>query len=98
MCPSIVASSTRTATPRPLTWSPSSSPSQLNDGRVAVAFDGPAVHPATDGDETELAGTLIGKLDEARFDEVDGVAVPRFHLHDPPPTGQGRHWSSPLLS
>jgi hypothetical protein len=65
-------------------------PAELDTG-VAVVLDGAAVHPASDGDEAELAGPVLGELDEAGFDEVDGVAVPQVHLHDPPPAGQGRH-------
>jgi hypothetical protein len=68
-------------------------PAELDDG-AAVAFGGPAVQPATDGDEAELAGPVLGELDEAGFDEVDGVAVPPVHLHDPPSSGQGHRWSS----
>jgi hypothetical protein len=67
------------------------------DAGAAVAFGTAAVHPATDSDETELAGPLPGELDEARFDEVDRIAVPHVHLHDPPSAGQG-HWSSTFVA
>jgi hypothetical protein len=67
-------------------------PAELDAG-VAVAFGTAAVHPATEGDEAELAGPVPGELDEARFKEVDRIAVPQVHLHDPPSARQ-RHWSS----
>ncbi len=67
-------------------------PAEL-DASAAVVFGSAAVHPAMDSDEAELAGSVLGELDEARFDEVDRIAVPHVHLHDPPSAGQG-HWSS----
>ena len=67
-------------------------PAELDAG-AAVAVGTVAVHPATDRDEAELAGPVPGELDEARFEEVDRIAVPHVPLHDPPSAGQ-RHWFS----
>jgi len=57
------------------------------DTDTTIPLDRAAVQPATDGNETELAGPVPGELDETRLDQVDGVAVPSAHLHDPPPDG-----------
>jgi hypothetical protein len=67
-------------------------PAELDAG-AAVAFGTAAIHPATDSDEAELTSPIPGELDKARFEEVDRIAVPHVHLHDPPSAGQ-RHWSS----
>jgi hypothetical protein len=71
-------------------------PAELDVG-AAVAFGRAAVHPATDSDEAELAGPVPSELDEAGFEEVDRIAVPQVHLHDPPSAGQG-HWSSTFVA
>jgi hypothetical protein len=71
-------------------------PAEL-DADAAVAFGTAAVHPATEGDEAELAGPVPGELDEAGFKEVDRIAVPHVHLHDPPSAHQG-HWSSTCVA
>jgi hypothetical protein len=65
------------------------SPGEL-DTDTAIPLERAAVQPATDSDETELAGPVRGELDVARPDQVDGVAIPPAHLHDPPPAGQRR--------
>jgi hypothetical protein len=45
------------------------------DAGAPVAFGTAAVHPATEGDEAELAGPVPGELEKARFKEVDRIAV-----------------------
>jgi hypothetical protein len=72
-------------------------PAELDYG-AAIPFGAPAVHPAADGDEAELAGLVAGELDESRRDEIDGVAVPQVHLHNSPPADQGRHTSSTIVA
>jgi hypothetical protein len=40
---------------------------------------------------TKLVAVIDARVDSerARFDEVDRIAVPQVHLHDPPSAGQG---------
>jgi hypothetical protein len=61
------------------------------DTDTTVRLDRAAVQPTADGDETELAGPVRGELDEAGSNQIDCVAIPPAHLHDPPPTGQAHH-------
>src|ERR1700742_3047552 len=62
-------------------------PGELDTG-PALPLDRAAVQPTADGDEAELAGPVLGELDETWLDQVDRVAVPSAHLHDPPLTDQ----------
>ena len=89
MCPRSEPSSSSTAQPRPLVWSPSSLPSQVNSapGRPSVLVAA-AVHPSVHGDEAEAAGTVLTELDMGGSHQVQGVGVPEVRRRDPPLTDE----------
>ncbi len=77
---------TRTAR-KPESWPRWNLPAELHAG-TSAALARAAVHPPSDGDETELARPVVAELDEAGHHQIDGLLVPQVHLHDPPPAIQ----------
>jgi hypothetical protein len=56
--------------------------------RVPAAWHRSTVHPSLDSYKSEAARAVRPEFEEAWTHQFDRVAIPEFHLEDPPPTNQ----------
>src|SRR5207245_1064217 len=43
-----------------------------------------AVHPCLDRNEANTSGAILAEFNERRTEQVEGLAIPKIHLHNPP--------------